>query len=167
MKSPCSVCRAPAYNSSTDILDLDLLKDVDSDEADSEENCFNDLVIPSEYKDLVEALVKNHSRGTRPTSGEAEKEHQVDLVKGKGNFSAFYHIMQRQTANELPISTGKGIIILLHGVPGVGKTSTAECVAAYTKRPLYPITCGDIGDTAEKVERNLEHHFRLAHQCEG
>ncbi|KAL8758367.1 MAG: hypothetical protein Q9199_001542 [Rusavskia elegans] len=66
--------------------------------------------------------------------------HQVDLVRGKG----------------------KGLIILLHGVPGVGKTSTAECVAAYTKRPLFPITCGDIGQTAPEVETNLEHIFRLA-----
>jgi signal recognition particle GTPase len=56
-------------------------------------------------------------------------------------------------------SSGRGLIILLHGVPGVGKTSTAgkqskrkgwvqtlileqECVAANTGRPLFPITCG-------------------------
>ncbi|KAF4932608.1 hypothetical protein CGCF245_v010379 [Colletotrichum fructicola] len=59
---------------------------------------------------------------------------------------------------------GKGCIILLHGAPGVGKTSTAECVAAYTKRPLYPITCGDIGHVPETVEKNLEKHFKLAHR---
>ena len=68
-----------------DVLNLDLLKDVDSDEAGLEENGFKDLVIPLDYKDIVEALVQNHSRGTRPTSGEAEKEQQLDLVKGKGS----------------------------------------------------------------------------------
>jgi AAA+ superfamily predicted ATPase len=46
----------------------------------------------------------------------------------------------------------------------VGKTSTAECVADYTKRPLYPITCGDIGDNATTVESNLEKNFSLARQ---
>ena len=29
------------------------------------------------------------------------------------------------------------------GVPGVGKTSTAELVAHHTKRPLYALTCGE------------------------
>jgi SpoVK/Ycf46/Vps4 family AAA+-type ATPase len=48
--------------------------------------------------------------------------------------------------------------------PGVGKTSTAECVADSTKRPLFQITCGDIGDTATEVERNLESSFKLAHK---
>lgn len=66
----------------------------------------------------------------------------MDLVKGKG----------------------KGLVILLHGLPGVGKILTAETVAAHTGRPLYPITCGDIGETARDVQLNLEHHFRLAHK---
>lgn len=67
----------------------------------------------------------------------------------------------------LYFTLGKGLIILLHGAPGVGKTSTAgeskalyysksrtnsadsvissclECVADVTLRPLYPITCGN------------------------
>ena len=46
----------------------------------------------------------------------------------------------------------------------VGKTSTAECVADYTRKPLFPITCGDIGDTAKEVEYNLEQNFSLAHK---
>ncbi|KAK0610354.1 P-loop containing nucleoside triphosphate hydrolase protein, partial [Bombardia bombarda] len=61
---------------------------------------------------------------------------------------------------------GLGCIILLHGVPGVGKTSTAdiECVAAHTNKPLYPITCGDIGYRPEDLEKNMEKHFGLAHR---
>lgn len=48
--------------------------------------------------------------------------------------------------------------------PGVGKTSTAECVAEYTQRPLYAITCGDIGETASAVEDSLDRCFQLAHK---
>jgi len=59
---------------------------------------------------------------------------------------------------------GKGLIILLHGASGVGKTSTAECVAEHTRKPLFSITCGDIGETAEQVERNLDRCFQLAHR---
>lgn len=60
--------------------------------------------------------------------------------------------------------TGKGLIILLHGEPGVGKTSTAECIAEYTRRPLFAVTCGDIGQTPKEVEDSLENHFQLAHK---
>ncbi|KAK1987587.1 hypothetical protein LZ30DRAFT_615347 [Colletotrichum cereale] len=111
------------------------------------ENSFEDLVVPDEHKETVRALVKTHentrashlSTDIRPSIGSA-----LDLVKGKG----------------------AGLIILLHGPPGVGKTSTAECVADDTKRPLYPITCGDIGETAAEVEANLQYNFRLAHKWE-
>ena len=49
----------------------------------------------------------------------------------------------------------------------MGKTSTAECVAAYTRRPLYPITCANIGLDPEEVEEKLtgaSGHFRRAQQ---
>ena len=52
----------------------------------------------------------------------------------------------------------------MHGVPGVGKTSTAECVAAQTKRPLFPITCGDIGTNPRDVEERLDEYFDMAHK---
>ncbi|KAK3303791.1 uncharacterized protein B0T15DRAFT_577053 [Chaetomium strumarium] len=55
-----------------------------------------------------------------------------------------------------------GVIILLHGVPGAGKTSTAECVAQSHGRPLLPITCGDLGLTPAGVESKLQEIFRLA-----
>ncbi|KAL8745517.1 MAG: hypothetical protein Q9184_007861, partial [Pyrenodesmia sp. 2 TL-2023] len=104
---------------------------------------FEQLVLPDGHKDLVRALVKTHLQRSRPASGQAEeKELQVDLMKGKG----------------------KGLIILLHGVPGVGKTSTAECIADYAQRPLFPITCGDIGETAAMVEANLGKSFQLAQE---
>jgi hypothetical protein len=103
---------------------------------------FQSLILPPDVSRLVEGLVQTHSPGTKPTIVGAEPEHQVDLVRGKG----------------------KGLIILLHGAPGVGKTSTAECVADYTHRPLFPLTCGDIGETAKDVEQNLEQNFSLAHR---
>lgn len=45
----------------------------------------------------------------------------------------------------------------------MGKTSTAECVAANTGKPLFPITIGDVGgDSAQQVEQNLEKYFDFA-----
>ncbi|KAL2012489.1 hypothetical protein VTN00DRAFT_14 [Thermoascus crustaceus] len=105
-------------------------------------NGFDDLVLPEGYKELLQALVETHARGTSSAWGTPIGSHEVDLVRGKG----------------------RGCIILLHGAPGVGKTLTAECVAEYTRRPLFPISCGDIGYDPDQAERNLEKYFTLANK---
>ncbi|OCL12019.1 P-loop containing nucleoside triphosphate hydrolase protein, partial [Glonium stellatum] len=116
-------------------VDLSRLKHV------KREDNWNALVLPKGHRKMVQAMVETHARGTSSPTGHQAKI-EMDLVRGKG----------------------KGCIILLHGAPGVGKTSTAECVAAYTERPLYPITCGDIGYVPDDVEANMEKHFKLAHK---
>jgi SpoVK/Ycf46/Vps4 family AAA+-type ATPase len=104
---------------------------------------FKDLVIPLSYRELLLALVENHARGSKISQElEASASGHMDLVSGKGN----------------------GLIILLHGPPGAGKTSTAETIASFTKRPLYSITCGDIGTDSEEIEASLDKHFRLANK---
>lgn len=109
------------------------------------ENNFDDLVLPAEHKKTVQALVRTHENMHKPHDSSIKYSSigsALDLVKGKGS----------------------GLVILLHGPPGVGKTSTAECVADDTRRPLYPITCGDIGETPSEVESNLQYNFQLAHK---
>ncbi|KAL8833085.1 MAG: hypothetical protein Q9170_004518 [Blastenia crenularia] len=50
----------------------------------------------------------------------------------------------------------KGLIGLLSGSPGVGKTLTAEAVAEVTKRPLYTISAGELGKDLEAVDKRLD-----------
>ncbi|KAJ5761843.1 uncharacterized protein N7511_005225 [Penicillium nucicola] len=124
-------------------LNVELLTEVQSIK-EGEYDAFDDLVLPKRHRNIIRALVKTHARA-KPASkaglAKASTQREFDIVRGKG----------------------KGLIILLHGAPGVGKTSTAECVAAHTGRPLFPITCGDIGgNTAQEVEKNLERFFELA-----
>lgn len=72
-------------------------------------------------------------------SSQLASEARTDLVEGKGN----------------------GLILLLHGSPGTGKTMTAEGVGEITKKPLYRVTSADIGITAEGAEKYLESVFHL------
>ncbi|KAK6216195.1 mitochondrial dynamin GTPase Msp1 [Pestalotiopsis sp. IQ-011] len=57
-------------------------------------------------------------------------EEHTDLIQGKGN----------------------GLFLLIHGQ---GNTTSLH-VAEVAKRPLYRVTCGDIGTKADDVERYLE-----------
>ncbi|RYP71351.1 hypothetical protein DL771_004839 [Monosporascus sp. 5C6A] len=57
---------------------------------------------------------------------------------------------------------GNGLIFLLHGGPGVGKTFTAECIAHSLERPLMVLTTSDIGTQPETVEQRLERNFKRA-----
>jgi hypothetical protein len=117
-------------------FDIDLLKLLDYS------NRWENLVINPDIKEMVLALVQNHQRPLDSQATFKGALPSVDLVQGKG----------------------KGLIILLHSKPSVGKTSTAECVAGHTKRPLFPITCGDISKKANKVKDNLEKNFQLAYK---
>lgn len=50
---------------------------------------------------------------------------------------------------------GRGIILLLCGPPGVGKTLTAESVSEQMKVPLYAMSAGDLGLDSRHVESTL------------
>lgn len=116
-------------------------RSVRSADLEANDKAFEKLEINKDYKRLILALVKSHFdkvETEKKTNTEIETQ---DLIRGKG----------------------KGVVILLHGVPGVGKTATAEAVALKWKKPLFPITCGDLGYTADTLEKSLNEIFRLAH----
>jgi hypothetical protein len=98
------------------------------------------LRISTHIKKLIQGSVRGHFLQKQAEGGHGEEEMSLDVIQGKGT----------------------GLFILLHGVPGVGKTATAEAVAQANGKPLFKITCGDIGLTPDQVETSLRAIFRLA-----
>ncbi|KAJ5174456.1 uncharacterized protein N7482_000333 [Penicillium canariense] len=91
------------------------------------------LVLPEDRKDFVKSLVKSQR-----------------LDSGSDSFDDFVR------------NKGKGLVGLLAGPPGVGKTLTAEVVAEITRRPLYMISSGELGQSTSALEKNLASALALA-----
>lgn len=104
-----------------------------------DKNSFQKLRLPQGHHRILKGLVDTHFR-RRETASAEDEVNGFDLVQAKGN----------------------GLILLLHGAPGVGKTFTAETIAAASAKPLFPITCGDLGMMPNEVEEQLDINFQLA-----
>lgn len=70
-------------------------------------------------------------------------------------------VLNRNAFDDVIAGKGRGIIMLLSGSPGVGKTLTAEAVAEHMRCPLHSITSGDLGSDAWQVERSLSQALEL------
>lgn len=49
----------------------------------------------------------------------------------------------------------QGVIVLCSGVPGTGKTLTAEVYSEAARRPLYLVQCSQLGTDEEELEKKL------------
>lgn len=48
-----------------------------------------------------------------------------------------------------------GVVVLSQGLPGTGKTLTAEIYSESLQRPLYAVQCSQLGLSANELEKNL------------
>lgn len=98
------------------------------------------LVLNQDIKDLIVALIDY-----KTTKATDDEQHFDDFVPGKG----------------------KGIVMLLCGPPGVGKTLTAEAVSEHSKSPLYRINVQDLGSRVSAMERGLQKAMRNCSHWNG
>ncbi|KAM3072469.1 hypothetical protein ACMFMG_009269 [Clarireedia jacksonii] len=110
-------------------LQVNLLTDISKDAFSNSWSERLQLADGNVTKDIILNLVSSHGTG-----GEGDQEQKLDV-------------------DDIVANKGKGLVILLYGPPGVGKTTTAETVA---------LAAPDVGDKAKKVEKNLAKIFSLA-----
>jgi len=64
--------------------------------------------------------------------------------------------LQGSSFDDVVSGKGKGIICLLSGPPGVGKTLTAEALSEHLRVPLHTLSSGDLGSHPWEVESGLQ-----------
>ena len=96
-------------------------------------DAFDSLILPNNQKGIVKAMVSSHAFHPSRSID--------DIIAGKG----------------------KGLVAVLHGGPGLGKTLTVESIADLLKRPLYMVSAGDLGTNSSTLERELQSILDIAH----
>jgi hypothetical protein len=94
---------------------------------------FDSLVLEQRYKQNLKGLVTSHRFDAAKTID--------DVIQGKG----------------------KGLNVVLHGPPGVGKTLTAESIADYLECPLYIVSAGELGTNSRALEADLNRIMDICH----
>jgi SpoVK/Ycf46/Vps4 family AAA+-type ATPase len=114
-------------------------------------------------KVLVQMLVDNVKEMDQKDKETAYKKLELDS-KSKNILKTLVlqHSNETNKIDDLIPGKGNGLIVLLHGPPGVGKTLTAESLALLSGKPLYSVSMSDVGTSPTVVEKNLIRVFELA-----
>ena len=89
------------------------------------------------------------------------------LIIGPKQKTLIHSLVKQHTAHttrfdDVVPGKGRGLIGLLSGRPGCGKTLTAEAVAEITHRPLYVVSAGDLGIQPCDLDERLTEILELA-----
>ena len=103
---------------------------------------FDALVLAAKKKEMLRALVEQAT--ARP------EEDNCQATKPAGAFEDFVE------------EKGQGLVVLLHGSPGTGKTLTAEAISEFQRKPLYRVSAGDLDSIGFKMETRLNEIMDLA-----
>ncbi|KAJ9144054.1 P-loop containing nucleoside triphosphate hydrolase protein [Pleurostoma richardsiae] len=173
--------KAPASSDDEEIVDTS-----DSDVPDGPEMTARKLNMAMARQEFFEDLTDDECllatpwvRGLNLKTKQWARFLVDDLSPIIWNDAAFDHLVHPGNAKELAWSfvenkalaantfddfvqdKGRGLIILMFGPPGVGKTYTAEAVAERSRVPLYSMSAGTLGTKPKFVEAALDRALDL------
>ncbi|RSL62875.1 hypothetical protein CEP54_005464 [Fusarium duplospermum] len=130
---------------------------------------------PTERDILCPSHVHGYNLGTRQwgrffIEQLSEFEYDQDLWSRVAMNEEQKRLLQSRVANHCPSPDlydedklkGKGFVVLLHGVPGTGKTLTAVAIAEDIQKPLLLYPGGELGHDIDVIEERIKTVVRLA-----
>lgn len=106
--------------------------------------------------------MKIHSRYLKPYKYEKGIGDKLILPTELRSFVDLLIKFKPDDFNDVVKGKSGGAVVLLSGVPGVGKTLTAEIYAEREKRALYSVQCSQLGVDPEDLEEELLKVFTRA-----
>lgn len=95
------------------------------------------------------------------------KKWDQDLVLAAERKKTIQDFVRNHQARQLQAAkigeeNDTGVMFILHGFPGTGKTSTAECIAELAQRPLWRISIEDLEARSKTPGKDLIHQVETA-----
>ncbi|KAF1954563.1 P-loop containing nucleoside triphosphate hydrolase protein [Byssothecium circinans] len=145
-------------NTASDLLMYDVVRKVDTSSMTDEDFLFCDHKVPGfSFRQKLWCLL-----AVSNTSPIVWNEDAFSKLVLEPKRRALIHTLVKShrnandTFDDVVSGKGRGLVGLLSGNPGVGKTLTAEVVAEVTKRPLYMLSAGELGTDIDVVEAKLD-----------
>ncbi|EKM58422.1 uncharacterized protein PHACADRAFT_252732 [Phanerochaete carnosa HHB-10118-sp] len=93
------------------------------------------------------------------------------LVMGKQKKHLIRSLVTQHTSqqnfDDVVAGKGRGLVGLLCGPPGCGKTLTAEAVAEIAKKPLYAVSAGELGTSPLSADSSLRRVLQLGERWDA
>eukprot|EP01088_Endostelium_zonatum_P007773 TRINITY_DN2018_c0_g1_i1.p1 TRINITY_DN2018_c0_g1~~TRINITY_DN2018_c0_g1_i1.p1 ORF type:complete len:829 (+),score=180.08 TRINITY_DN2018_c0_g1_i1:70-2487(+) len=120
-----------------------------------------DILSTTQKDQDSESNTKDPKKSKKSKKSKGKQKQEEDDGKNKLALvpleeGAARHIDTSANFTDIISGKGGGVIFLLHGEPGVGKTLTAEAIAELLHCPLYSVSVGELGTTTEELETRLQ-----------